>query len=461
MNNKLRIAWHNGMTIDKLHFEQQERFLEELVHVKTTHSLCNFYGIFEVQISDEMLNLGKISVLRIKGIAKDGSIFDAPNNDLLPQAMELQTNISSPIVVLKIPMHSDSIPDISLENVFPHSKYITTNVAVASKIHDILNQSTQTPERGQEQFYSQQETSLALGSLRLTLGLLGDGSPNELEIPIAKIKNIHSNRKIELDDKFIPTLIDVRYNIFLRSFMEKMLFSIKQHKDTLSQIFQNINQTKNTLDFSTYLSLNVLKKYDIVFSYLLHKDKLHPEFLYEKLMEFQADLLGLSHNFKNEVQFIAYNHDDLTSVFMPLSHQLEILFANVVSPKYIMANIVENGNGFFDCIFENASIVQDSEIFLAISSSLPISTLLEAFTQHSKIHTQSMIKSIVTSQLKGLNLEPMPSIPSALPHLSGYVYFRLDKSDPIFSYFKNQHIISLYITNTITNPDIKLWALLA
>ena len=98
-------------------------------------------------------------------------------------------------------------------------------------------------------------------------------------------------------------------------------------------------------------------------------------------------------------------------------------------------DIPEAGVGFYDCVFDNASILQNGEVFLAISSSLPMNTLIETFVSQSKIHTQSNIKRIVASQLKGLNIEPIPSIPSSLPHLSGYAYFKLDRKDPLFSSF--------------------------
>lgn len=457
MNSRLKVVWYNGMNVDKIHFEQQERYFEQLVYIKTTKSLCNFYGLFEVEFSNELLNLGKIALSRISGIAQDGSVFNAPSDDLLPQALEINSNVGSPIITLKIPVSSDSIADISLNNTFSNSKYVATNVPVVSKIHDDVNEYTQQTDS--EISYTHQTSSLVLGSLRLKLGLLGDKSPNELEIPIAKIKNIHHNKRIELDDNFIPTSMDISNNLFIKTFLEEMLFSIQQHKETFTKIFRGINQTKNTLDFSTYLSLNLLKKYDCIFSYLINKERLHPEFLYEKLIEFQADLLVLHHEIEESFEFIAYKHNNLSSVFIPLSNHLRLLFANVTSPKYAIASVVDNGNGFFDCIFENASIIQNGEIFLAISSSLPTNTLLEIFTTQTKIHTQSAIKNIVASQLKGLHLEPIQSIPPALPHLSGYIYFKLDKKDSLFSHFANQNTISIYMTNNIVSPDIKLWAL--
>nr|EAK3888367.1 type VI secretion system baseplate subunit TssK [Campylobacter hyointestinalis] len=50
------------------------------------------------------------------------------------------------------------------------------------------------------------------------------------------------------------------------------------------------------------------------------------------------------------------------------------------------------------------------------------------------------------------------NVPSSIPYLNGYVYYKLDKRDQLFKDFKNESIISMYLTNNIKNPDIIMWA---
>ena len=97
---------------------------------------------------------------------------------------------------------------------------------------------------------------------------------------------------------------------------------------------------------------------------------------------------------------------------------------------------------------------------MAISSNVDNDYLLKNFKEQCKIHTQSNIKNIVASQLNGLNVEQILIIPTILPRLNGYVYYRLDKNDKLFKSFVGENIISVYVTNNITNPDIKMWAIL-
>lgn len=463
MANQLKVVWFNGLNVDKIHFEQQERYFQRNIDLKTIEVLSHLYGIIDLKFSNEMLIQGKIALEKISGIAKDGSIFNAPEQDLLPEALEINyESLENSIIVLKIPLGIASIADVALQNNLPNSKYLTLRSIIASRIYDDdhsegISKELENETDLQNITFTQEKLNLTLASLRLKLGILGNATPDELEIPIAKIKNIDSNKKIELEENFIPTCININKFSIIKSFLEETLYSIKRHKEILGEIFKGIDQTKNTLDFSTYLSLNLLKKWFLIFSYLIYKDKLHPEYLYEKLIEFQGELgaFGVENSF---LEFIPYRHDNLNETFFPLINNIKILFAKITSPRYSMAKLIDNGNGFYDLLFDNAGILEEAELFLAINADVNHEYLLKNFKTQSKIHTQSKIKNIVATQLKGLNIIQIPNIPSAIPYLNGYIYYKLDKKDELFKHLKGENTISIYLTNNIKNPDIKMWA---
>ncbi|MCD8213082.1 MAG: type VI secretion system baseplate subunit TssK [Campylobacter sp.] len=464
MADSLKVVWYNGMNVDKIHFEQQERYFERNINLKTISSFANLYGILDIHISNELLEQGKIGLARISAIAQDGSVFNAPEEDELPEPLEIEfDSLASSVIVLKIPI-GNLVVDVSLQNSITNSKFRAKRAIIASKTHDdanadILNELNDEDEYLLGSAFNQDKKSIVLASLKTKLGILGSKTPYELEIPICKIQNINSSKQIKLDDKFIPTCLDISKHSFIRQFIDEIIYATKQHKQTLSNIFKSIDQTKNTLDFATYLSLNMLKKWNIIFSHMASKQKIHPEYFYEKLLDFQTDLTALS-NDEQFSEFITYNHDDLTSTFTILINNIRLLFSKILSPKYTMAHIVTNAHGFFDCIFDNSGIIENSELFLAVSSNAGSDYLLRNFKEQCKIHTQSSIKNIVASQLKGLNIEQISVIPTTLPKLNGYVYYKLDKNDKLFKAFAGENVISVYVTNNITKPDIRMWAVL-
>lgn len=464
MAENLKVVWYNGMNVDKIHFEQQERYLERNINLKTISSFSNLYGILDIQISNELLEQGKIGLRSISAIAQDGSVFNAPEEDELPEPLEVEfDSLSSSIIVLKIPM-GNLVVDVSLQNSITSSKFKATRALISSKVHDDASVDVLKDLSDEEEYllgsaFDQDKESIVLASLKTNLGVLGSKTPYELEIPICKIQNINSNKQIKLDDKFIPTCLDISRHPFIRQFIDEMIYATRQHKQTFLSIFKGIDQSKNTLDFTTYLTLNMLKKWSLNFASIANRQKFHPEFLYEKLVDFQADLIALS-NDDSFSDFIAYKHDDLSTTFSLLINNIRLLFSKIISPKYVMARIISNAHGFFDCMFDNAGIIEKGELFLAISSSVGSDYLLKNFKEQCKIHTQSNIKNIVASQLNGLNVEQISIIPTTLPRLNGYVYYRLDKNDKLFKSFVGENIISVYVTNNITNPDIKMWAIL-
>jgi len=464
MSDKLKVVWYNGMNVDKVHFEQQERYFERNLNLKTVSSLSNLYGVLELDISSELLLQGKIGLNKISCISQDGTIFNAPHQDDLPEPLEISpSELNSAVIVLKLPV-SSGLVDVSLQNNLPNLKFTAKQALISSRVHDeasndILNELDDKDDFELSSAFTQDKENLILASQRSALGVLGSKTPYELSVPICRIKNIDLNKQITLDEKFIPTCIDISKNSFITSFIDEFSFATKQHQESYTGLLGGIDQAKNRLDISTYLTLNMLKKWHLIFSYLFKRDKIHPEYLYEKLVDFQADLLALSHD-DSFSEFIAYDHNNLSQTFVPLINNLRLLFSHILSPKYVMAQIVKNNHGFFDCVFDNPSIIENSEIYFAIHSDTKNEYLLKNFKEQCKIHTQSNIKSIVSSQLRGINVEQISAIPSTLPKLNDYIYYKIDKKDEIFKSFANQSVISVYITANLSNADIKMWALL-
>ena len=198
MAENLKVVWYNGMSVDKIHFEQQERYLERNINLKTISSFSNLYGILDIRISSELLEQGKIGLRSISAIVQDGSVFNAPDEDELPEPLEVEfDSLSSSIIVLKIPM-SNLVVDVSLQNSITSSKFKATRALISSKVHDdasvdVLNDLSDEEEYLLGSAFDQDKESIVLASLKTSLGVLGSKTPYELEIPICKIQNSHQS----------------------------------------------------------------------------------------------------------------------------------------------------------------------------------------------------------------------------------------------------------------------------
>lgn len=459
MSNSLKVAWINGMNIDRVHFEQQERYIERNINQKTIDVFENLYGIFDIEFQSEMLTQGKIGINRVSGISPDGTIFKAPDEDFLPEPLEIKAGIQSgAVIVLKIPISVDTVADLSIQNSLPDTKYIATHSMVSSKTFDDTssNMLGDMEDNKLSSSYSQEKINVIMASLRLSLGVKGSKSSNEMEIPVCRIKSIDLNKNITLDEKFIPTSINIAKLPLIITFLEEMIHATAGHRDTLSETFAGINKASTTIDFETYIALNILKKWNILFSHIKNKSKLHPEYFYEKLLEFQADLLSLDIN-SNAYEYIRYDHLNIADSIVSIINRVKLLFSHIVAPKYIPAVIYSDG-GIFVCSFDNVSILQESTIYMAVKGECSLELIQTTFKTQSKIGTNAKIRNLISAQLNGLNIEQLTIVPSILPHLNDYVYFKIDKTDSMWQDFKNENSIAIYITQRIPKPDIKMWA---
>ena len=459
MSNSLKVAWINGMNIDRVHFEQQERYIERNINQKTIDVFENLYGIFDIEFQSEMLTQGKIGVNRVSGISPDGTIFKAPDEDFLPEPLEIKAGIQSgAVIVLKIPISVDTVADLSIQNSLPDTKYIATHSMVSSKTFDDTSSSMlgDMEDNKLSSSYSQEKINVIMASLRLSLGVKGSKSSNEMEIPVCRIKSIDLNKNITLDEKFIPTSINIAKLPLIITFLEEMIHATAGHRDTLSETFAGINKASTTIDFETYIALNILKKWNILFSHIKNKSKLHPEYFYEKLLEFQADLLSLDIN-SNAYEYIRYDHLNIADSIVSIINRVKLLFSHIVAPKYIPAVVYSDG-GIFVCSFDNVSILQESTIYMAVKGECSLELIQTTFKTQSKVGTNAKIRNLISAQLNGLNIEQLTIVPSILPHLNDYVYFKIDKTDSMWQDFKNENSIAIYITQRIPKPDIKMWA---
>jgi type VI secretion system protein ImpJ len=68
MANSRKVVWSEGMFMHPQHFQQQDRYFERVLENRCGAYSPYFYGYEELSIDTELLKLGKISLLRAKGI---------------------------------------------------------------------------------------------------------------------------------------------------------------------------------------------------------------------------------------------------------------------------------------------------------------------------------------------------------------------------------------------------------
>ncbi|HPB74455.1 MAG TPA: type VI secretion system baseplate subunit TssK, partial [Chromatiaceae bacterium] len=84
-----KVLWFEGLFLQPHHFQQHDRYLEHLVDAKSGFGLVEPWGLQRLRVDAELLGMGRFALTEVAGILPDGTPFDAPASDPLPQPQPL------------------------------------------------------------------------------------------------------------------------------------------------------------------------------------------------------------------------------------------------------------------------------------------------------------------------------------------------------------------------------------
>ena len=91
-----RVVWSDGLFIKPQHFQQQQRYLEHQINERALAVSDYLYGFSDLELNAEYLSFGRVGLVRASGLFPDGTRFNLPQDDVMPEPLEI-TDASVPI----------------------------------------------------------------------------------------------------------------------------------------------------------------------------------------------------------------------------------------------------------------------------------------------------------------------------------------------------------------------------
>src|SRR5580765_4483965 len=79
-----RVVWAEGMHLGPHHFQVQSRYFEDSIQFATSALWFASYGLAGLELDNDALFNGTVSLLHARGILPDGLPFNMPESDMLP-----------------------------------------------------------------------------------------------------------------------------------------------------------------------------------------------------------------------------------------------------------------------------------------------------------------------------------------------------------------------------------------
>ncbi|MDF3840265.1 type VI secretion system baseplate subunit TssK [Pseudomonas citronellolis] len=443
MSSKNPIVLSEGTFFEPQHFQQLVRVLEHQINSRVDSVGPHPYGFTDLQINQEYLAFGKIAITHAKGVMPDGTVFNIPNDQPPPEPLVIGDSAAdNQVVYLTLPHRSDGVLEIRWPEAYANHRYIMR----AEELRDTHSQ-----------IGDYRPIDLAVANLQLALER-EDRSAYAC-LPFARIRGRRADGSLLLDDSFYPTSLSLQAIPPLGRFLGEVTSLMRERARTIAERIGSPGQAgvADVTDFQLLQSLNRL------YAELLQQSRqpmTHPVDLYRAFLMAASELATFMEHGRLAPELPAYRHEDLATSFQPLEATLRRYLSNVLQPRAVSLPIVTQQYGIRTASVADSTLLEQADFVLAVSAQMPVERLRQLFLQQVKVASMERLGELVSRQLPGIPLAPLPVAPRHLPYHAGFTYFQLDRNHPTWQQMmKNTAGFGFHITGDYPGLELQFWAI--
>lgn len=446
MSKQSRVMWSEGMFLLPQHFQYQDEFHQHQLAESTLRSTPFHWGVQAMQIDEEALAGGSLQVKRLKLVFPDGSLFDAPSHDPLPEARDLREllkgNDFKVYAALKLPE--------------PFGLNYVEDGQEQKSARRFRKQFDTLPDLNEGDLENE------ITSLRLNVVMLidGDSLDGYSYCPIARLSR-NNIGGFSLDTHFVHPTLHLGTHETLIGLGKRLLGALHSKSKALSgRRRERADQIAEfgSSDVTLFWLLNTVNRAYPNLAHLLAHPRLHPERLYLFLAELAGGLLTFSLEVElNDIP--EYNHHDPAASLVTLDQMIRTLLDNVIPNQCIVINLTQTKPSYWQGQLHDPRLV-DADFYISVHADMPGSSLLELVPRAVKVGSPEDIEVVVNSAMPGATLNHSTRLPNAIPVRLDNHYFSIEPHGRVYERMMSAQAISFYAPSAFTNLKLELMAVL-
>ncbi len=437
-----KVVWSEGLFLRPQHFQQQERYFERYVETRCAPLVSHAWGFTAVEIEHDLLSVGKFGLRRAAGVFPDGTPMRMPDDDPLPEPIDVGSSVRDEIVYLAIPVRRAGSVDVDRGS---GSEQLARHQIREYEARDAVSASTSS-------------AVVEVGALRSKLLRTSEVTDAYAYVPLAQIVECRSDKRVVLDDAFIPTVLDARSAGRLSTFMTELLGLLHQRAEALAGRV-SASGRGGSAEIADFLMLQAINRYEPVLEHCAAAGVLHPEDLYRFCAAAAGELATFTSSSKRPAKLEPYRHDRLRDTFEPLIAALRSALSVVLEQSAIPIPIESKKYGMFKATPGDRSLYTSAVFILAARADVPSEDLRRRFPNQIKIGPVEKIRDLVHLQLPGVPLQAVPVAPRQIPYHAGFVYFELDQSHELWEQLKGSGGFAFHVAGEFPGLTMEFWAI--
>lgn len=442
MSVSTKVVWSEGMFLNPQHFQQQERYIERTVQARCAALNAFGWGFESLQIDPQLLKLNKISLSAAAGVFPDGTAFQFPEHDQLPDLIDLPVQATSCVVYLGLPVATGDACESAVDVPDRPLRFRVKEVSVKDS-------SSTEGELAQ----------VAIGQLKCRLLTETDDRSGYTCLEICRLVEGKSGSGLVLDPTFIAPVMDAHASVAIERHLTELAGLLHQRGEAITARLADVRRG-GASELSDYLLLQVINRYQPLVTHLSNTRGQTPLEIYRVLLQMTGEIATFATEERRPPKALpVYTHNALGIGFDALMKLLRQYLASVYEQRAVSLNIETKKYGVSIAHLKDPSLCSSARFVLAVGADLPEEVIRRRCPSHIKLGSVEQIRQLVNAALPGIALSSLAVTPRELPHRNGYCYFELDSRHPMWAQVEKSARLAMHVSGDLPNLVMELWAI--
>ncbi len=436
------------MHLAQHHFQAQSSYFEASAAFALSRLFFKPYGFIQLNLDEEAIREGTVSLLEARGVMPDGLAFDFPQGDPLPAPLEAREGDDP--TGGRIPIF------LAIPSMKPGRSNCDVTVEVAGGFSSEHRYRAETV-KVQDENTGLDKRDLLVASKNFRTVFSSEITEDLVTLPMAMIQRGPSGH-FEFVQDFIPPSLHLGASGRLPAIAAGLVEMLQSKADVMAQRRKMVGHDLADLSSEEVLSYwmsHAIHSGLAGLSHLKSLSRCHPEDLFREMSRLAGTLSTFSTEF-GPGDLPPYTHDDLTGCFFTLDQRVRQLLQVMVPEGFITVSLGRQASNLLSAPLDDQRVFRPSEWVIRVSSESGDSEVLRNVPALVKVCSAEDILRLVDDANPGLRLEHIPQPPSSIPRRLGSQYFRAVQAGPCWQLIETRSSIGIYVPDVLGDADMEL-----
>jgi type VI secretion system protein ImpJ len=450
VQDKKKIIWREGMTLDPHHFQQWDRHQQSVLNARTRAVAPYGWGVSHITFDEERLANGELALLECSGIMADGLVFDVPESGSVPEVRNVQAHMPATEerigVRLAIPSARQGERNVRLQG--GANQRETRFVAESMNVSDENTGANERP--------------IEVARTNVQLRFANESQQGYSTMPVAEI--VRTGGGFSLSDSFVPPSLRIGASGRLMHLTRQMIELLVAKSSDLTERQRNAFSQRelSPADVRAIQLLGAVNTYIPRLNNQFNGAVHHPERLFETLLALAGQLSAYVEKASVRPRdYPVYNHVDATASFNRIQEiLLEMLGEATPSSNYERLSLERRRENLLITTVRR-ELLDNAQLFLATRSDHHSEQqLTESLPSMLRIATPSTIDGVLQMQVKALTVTATRRLPIGVPVDNRATYFRLEKHGEYWESIREEGAIAVFLPSGFSRVEVNLMAVM-